>query len=96
MPVIPVSNQESSPRFASTLIQAASRLDINQAESIIGYEDTYGAYAGENDTYDIFRTSLGPLKLSVRLTDEVWSQLSNDDRRAWVGMSNNQGRVLIV
>jgi len=84
----------SSPRSAnaSTLIQAASSMDINQAESIV--DDTYDAY-GESNAYDIFRASLGPLQSSIRLADEVWSQLSNDDRRAWVGMSN-QGRALIV
>lgn len=83
---------QSSPRSVSKLIQATNSLNINQAESIV--EDTYGAY-GEGTTYDIFRTSLGPLPSSIRLADEIWKQLSNEDRRAWVSMSN-QGRALIV
>ena len=92
MPVILVSNQAPGPSAVSKLIQATNSLNINQAESIV--EDTYGAY-GEGTTYDIFRTSLGPLPSSIRLADEIWKQLSNEDRRAWVSMSN-QGRALIV
>jgi len=83
---------QSSPRSVSKLIQATNSLNINQAESIV--EDTYGAY-DEDTTYDIFRTSLGPLPSSIRLADEIWKQLSKEDRRAWVNMSN-QGRALIV
>ena len=89
MPVIPVSDQVPDLPMPAPSFKPQVVLDINQAESIFSYDDTYDD-DGESNAYDVFRTSFGngSQRPPVRLTDEVWSQLSSDDRRAWTGMSN--------